>query len=274
MFFYSKEFFEENFKGITPPKVLYHYTSIETLALILKHQNVRFNRADRVNDPVEAESSSLGSFKKGTFLSCWTISEEDTIPMWNMYSNNMKGVRIQMPANMFLGREMIEYWGDGGFAIGYKNGITLTRNKPGVNALVGIIEGPNPVYYTNDESILYPNLHFDVEWAEHQSFQTFGVALSKPKSWAYEQEWRFKILACGQQFHSIPIDAMRSMYNFEKQPCIEEYLDIKLDSQSFCEMKVLMGPRCTDAERTIVKCLLEAYAPKAEVLTSGILVSN
>lgn len=31
---------------------LYHYTSIETLALILKHKTIRFSRLDRVDDPL------------------------------------------------------------------------------------------------------------------------------------------------------------------------------------------------------------------------------
>ena len=154
MFFYSDEFFRLHFKSVDAPNSLYHYTSIETLALILKYNSIRFNRADKVNDPTEAESSSLGSFKKGTFISCWTTNAEDTIPMWNMYSNNMKGIRIKMPANMFLGREKISYWGDGGFGFGYKTGIKLTRNHPGVNSNLGIIEGPNPIYYTNNKNIL------------------------------------------------------------------------------------------------------------------------
>ena len=29
---------------------IYHYTTIETLALILKHHTIRFNRLDQVDD--------------------------------------------------------------------------------------------------------------------------------------------------------------------------------------------------------------------------------
>lgn len=33
---------------------IYHYTSIETLALILKYKTIRFNRLDQVDDYEEA----------------------------------------------------------------------------------------------------------------------------------------------------------------------------------------------------------------------------
>ncbi|NOH86061.1 DUF2971 domain-containing protein [Vibrio sp. 03-59-1] len=274
MFFYSDEFFRANFSTVTPPKELYHYTSIETLALILKYCSVRFNRADNVNDPIEAESSTLGSFKKGTFISCWTTKIEDTIPMWNLYSNNMKGVRIKLPANMFLGRDKIIYWGDGGFAVNCGQHIKMTRNEPGVNAGVSIIEGPNPIFYTDERDILYSNLHYPINGTEHKNYQTFGVALAKPKIWEYEDEWRFKILACNQQFIDLPLDFIRETYNFEKQPCIEEYIDVKLDSTVFDEMEILLGPRSTDSEITIVESLLEKYAPAARLTISSIKIAN
>lgn len=35
---------------------LYHYTSIETLALILKNRTIRFNNLQNVDDPEEAET--------------------------------------------------------------------------------------------------------------------------------------------------------------------------------------------------------------------------
>ena len=54
---------------------IYHYTSIETLALIVQNKTIRFNRLDFVDD---CEESLYGSgptnIKLGqyTFVSCWT----------------------------------------------------------------------------------------------------------------------------------------------------------------------------------------------------------
>ena len=44
---------------------IHHYTSIETLALILKHKTIRFNRLDQVDD---MEESMNGSETTGTKL--------------------------------------------------------------------------------------------------------------------------------------------------------------------------------------------------------------
>ena len=80
---------------------LYHYTSIETLALILKNRTIRFNNLLNVDDPEEAETKDLGLSGKHCLVSCWTKSSEDTLPMWNMYTPRMKGVRIKMKMNPF-----------------------------------------------------------------------------------------------------------------------------------------------------------------------------
>lgn len=80
---------------------LYHYTSIETLALILKNRTIKFNNLMNVDDPEEAETKDLGLFGRHCLVSCWTRSSEDILPMWNMYTPEMKGVRIKMRMNPF-----------------------------------------------------------------------------------------------------------------------------------------------------------------------------
>ena len=80
---------------------LYHYTSIQTLALILKNKRLLFNNLLNVDDPEEAESEDLGLIGKHCLISCWTDSSEDVLPMWNMYTPDMKGVRIGMRVNPF-----------------------------------------------------------------------------------------------------------------------------------------------------------------------------
>lgn len=77
--------------------ILYHYTSIENLALILKNQTIRFTRLDCVDDVEEsAVYENTVPMAKYTFVSCWTENEEESIPLWNMYTPQMRGVRIKM----------------------------------------------------------------------------------------------------------------------------------------------------------------------------------
>ena len=81
---------------------LYHYTSIETLALILKNGTIKFNRLDTVDDLEEAGYTSDGmQLGKYMFVSCWTKSSEENIALWSMYADKGKGIRIELDEDMF-----------------------------------------------------------------------------------------------------------------------------------------------------------------------------
>lgn len=49
---------------------IYHYTSVETLAMILASHKLRFNRLDRVDDMREAQKHKGIDFGKYFFASC------------------------------------------------------------------------------------------------------------------------------------------------------------------------------------------------------------
>ena len=44
------------------PKYLFHYTTIDTLALILKYKSIRFNSLKNVDDLEEQESADLWTY--------------------------------------------------------------------------------------------------------------------------------------------------------------------------------------------------------------------
>ena len=86
--------------------MIHHYTSINTLSLILKHRKIRFNRLDRVDDV--SESKPYGNYKLGVFLfiSCWTDSNIESIPLWHMYTDGMRGVRISLESDWMYYRPL------------------------------------------------------------------------------------------------------------------------------------------------------------------------
>ena len=86
------------------PAFLYHYTSVETLKLILQNEKIRFKRIDLLNDPLEGNLQNFKNFRKFVFSSSWTAEKRDAIPMWKMYSD-LKGVRIRMPIDLFCEKE-------------------------------------------------------------------------------------------------------------------------------------------------------------------------
>ena len=76
---------------------IHHYTSIETLGLILKNRTIRFNRSVQVDDPNEIELEINGyPFAKYLLLSCWTLEEDESIPQWGLYAGKGHGVRITL----------------------------------------------------------------------------------------------------------------------------------------------------------------------------------
>ncbi len=72
---------------------LYHYTNLSALARILKNRTIRLNSLKNVDDLNELVSADYSKAGQDCFVSSWTSEKEESIPMWNMYSN-MDGVRI------------------------------------------------------------------------------------------------------------------------------------------------------------------------------------
>ena len=66
---------------------LYHYTNIESLALILKNRTIRFNSLDRMDDLQEKESADVKNIGQFCFITSWTSENTESIPMWNMYAS-------------------------------------------------------------------------------------------------------------------------------------------------------------------------------------------
>ena len=83
---------------------IYHYTTIETLALILKHHTIRFNRLDQVDDMEESlyPSGPINlNLSKYVYVSCWTKSKEENLALWKMYAG-YRGIRISLDETMFV----------------------------------------------------------------------------------------------------------------------------------------------------------------------------
>ncbi len=94
------------------PRFLYHYTSIESLGLILHNATLRFSSLQNVDDLDEVECDDIQKFGRFCYVSCWSDDEEESIPLWKMYTPDMKGVRIKLPAFPFV-KYSINLIGDG-----------------------------------------------------------------------------------------------------------------------------------------------------------------
>lgn len=78
---------------------LFHYTTIDTLALILDSKSIKFSRLDQLDDKMESEPFSDFNPLQYIFSASFTDDEQESIPMWKMYANMETGIRIEFDSD-------------------------------------------------------------------------------------------------------------------------------------------------------------------------------
>lgn len=243
------------------PNYLYHYTSINTLALILKNKTFRFNSLNNMDDYDEVNilDKKLGKY---SFISCWTDLADESIPMWKMYSNNLAGVRIRMPIFPF---EV------------YKVG--------GIEYIIHPEEIINNNYYYNDPTVgklLKQVTYNSIERVENikngdiakKSYEMLGfdsclAGSYKNDYWKFQSEWRYILRIIPSREKVNHIDTKIDNEYLSTLPDLPiHYKDLKIDIEKFQKMEITLGPKVDAGEEIIVNSLVEKYNPKAKILYS------
>ena len=238
-------------------KRLFHYTSINNLALILASRNIRFSRLDKVNDPSEGISSDFGSLAVYKFISSWTKNSEENFALWNMYTDKMRGIRLELPLPIFnnykIGETSNLLVSEADY-IDYEKEIFIitAQNKP-----IG-------VEYTDDEEQLFPKIR------GIRGLKASSLGVKKRTIWRIEDEVRFIM-------DILPIDSSTPKNNLpntyqkkiaNKIPPKIYFYDIAMNEESFKNMKILIGPRIKLGDREIVNALVNKFNPSATVQIS------
>lgn len=267
---------------------LYHYTSIETLALILKSKKIRFKRLDLVDDPEESKTLDYGNLGRFCFVSCWTNMEEESIPMWKMYAGNeMNGVRIKLPIYIFPKYKLNPY----NHRRYEQDGITHDDFKTIGNDFYSYINVDNfrnmivplqenilnNVEYTNDQKLLYPEV---LSYNEHKNSYSLKIGLLgkyKYKSWEFQQEVRYKIFINPwrkEEFlETKSPEALITLFNrFKDSNLPFEYIDLDVNKNKFEDMTIRLSPKAILADKIIVESLLKEYNPNAIIEESNIKI--
>ena len=252
---------------------IYNYTSIETLALILKSKSIRFNRLDNVDD---LEESMYGSgpknqnLSKYIFVSCWTKSEEENLALWKMYAG-YNGIRIGLDENLFVSYpntpfDTIESFYKDIFHFG-PDYCAAQQNNLSKPEEVKYIDSPR--FAVNDLVSISGNT---------LSIKTSNWGLVKSKEWAIQQESRFRIQTLPLNYAYVKsysaeilntMDRMvltkaiievipaivRSIEEDYKPQTSELFMPIKDDALN--NMEIMMGPQTSDAQRLIVEALVQ-----------------
>lgn len=263
------------------PDYLYHYTSIETLALILNNRTICFNNLLYVDDMEEAETNDLGLFGKYVNISCWTETHEESIALWNMYTPDMHGVRIKMPVFPFKKY----HYKTGQFHFKEDVDTYINQEKLYMENKGAII--PNlpilfPVEYTDDTNLLFPTIRTsnspnsvqqfleakslaDIPKPINISYSLRELGRYKRSVWSFQKEWRYLVFSSPMGLRDCePLslekqqEIIRRLENREQKAPYERFF-LEIDNEAFMKMEILLGPKMTEAEKILVVALLEKH---------------
>jgi hypothetical protein len=263
-------------------KYIYHYTDIETLALILKNKTVRFNRLDRVDDISESSFEKV-ALQKFLFVSCWTTDEKESLPQWNMYTRDMAGVRIKMAKEPFH-----EY------VIEFKNHLRFLGPKM-TNSPLPLERLATEDYFVmsnfSDKANFGRSVNYTDNFAElknekieiSQPNEPFflqigniaGTASLKSTDWKFQKEFRFILLILPllsrsfrnwqDRFHS----SIRFYFQNGESPTFDHF-DVELRDDVIDNIEVTTGPLCSHGEKIIVKSLMEKFTQSGTMNSSSL----
>lgn len=255
-------------------KFLYHYTNINSLALILKNQTIKFSCLETLNDLTEGLTSDYGEMGHYVFVSCWTDTSKDDIPLWNLYTPNMAGVRIRLPADPF------KRYGDisiqGRTSGNFPNSIVPIGEIVGKNYLVFPTSYQlHKMNYTDDVALLKPKI---IESGSDGKtlYKLKLLGRYKPVAWTFESEWRYIIWIVpsapfdftDRHYDDKMVDELKKVAVKKKLPFDHYFLSIRNDA--FEQMEIILGPKHSEGDVAMVKALINTYNPKAQFALSAL----
>ncbi len=268
-------------KNADAPKMLYHYTNLSSLALILKNKTLRLMPLSKMDDKQEKETSDIDNLGRFFFVSCWTDDGVESIPMWKMYASLESGVRIGLPPNPFAWELVTtQYLCDG-------VGFPLDPNQRGqlVKSLIhscdlerglfctemGFDSILHKVEYTDDHDRLVPVV------APQEDTIHFGeYGLVKHTGWDFQHEWRYLLRLFPPRTKDDPHDlGSRLQELFPKmrsgelgEPC--KHYDLTLDPVAISQMEIIPSPEMSPGNRVLFDLLIKEYCPTATVKESAL----
>ena len=265
---------------------LYHYTNIETLALILKNRTIRFNSLNKMDDLQEQQTADIKNIGQFCYISSWTEDSTESIPMWNMYASLNLGVRIKLRKNPF------KLYNNTAESLSKVINATVNDESNGkpLQSIIPIAEMFSKgfmsiqamtkellikVEYTDNKDKLYPHLLTE-------NGETFSIALGelgkyKNLHWKFQNEWRYILTILPLNLNqpvenslkNFQIIANKMRLGLEKQPF--PYYDMYLSDEAFSEMEITLSPHISAGSKIIVESLVEKYNPSAIITESQLI---
>lgn len=263
---------------------LYHYTSVDSLALILKNRTIRLNPLDKMDDLQEQKTSDIQNFGKFFFVSSWTNDETESIPMWKMYTDTKSGVRIKLRKNPFkrvstTGADFIKTLGyvptdEGTVSFTQDTFLNLAELMSlGVycpQAWNGDII--HEIIYTTDKKLLEPQVIEINDKGTSISYEKLGRY--KNEHWRFQKEWRYLMSFMPMDFRLSPEEMYKKFTETAKKIIAGtatlpiSYYDLPIDDCCFEEMEITPSPQMNAGYRVLLEDLVEKYNPRAVIKES------
>ena len=263
--------------------IIHHYTSLETLAMILSTGKLKFNRLDCVDDLEESDirpdGISLGQY---VFVSCWTENSEESIPLWKMYAGDRNGVRVSIESDMFQDYLITD--------LNLPNGLI---SQGSIISKIPKDEFVHPDYFllpifNNGGEMFYRKIEYvdDIVGATNNivkremtdsTHANVNIAFAevgkyKHKRWAFQEETRFviTILPTNPLITNNPDEVgsavINSLYSHLQLPFTSYYMNLKQSALN--GMTITLNPAATKAHYVLAEALCAKYAPGATVKES------
>lgn len=235
---------------------IFHYTSIETLALILKNKTIRFSRLDKVDDPEEYDMTEDGVTPAHyCFASCWTKKKEESLPQWYMYGSGSHGVRIEMDSDMFAVKRSLN-------GKDFLGGIETTKQGDCVMPVFANQDAIQNIIYVDDMKYVKEKIFKD--FIEQKGIYFPKIGIYKSKNWEFQQECRFRLYA-------LPMKPMVTGMYYSPSDVIAnnippkvDYIDVPILSAFLSKMKIVLGPKVSLGEKIIVQSLMKEFLARKD----------
>ncbi len=267
-------------------KYLYHYTNIETLALILKNRTIRFNSLDKMDDLQEQQTADINNIGQFCYISSWTDDSAESIPMWNMYASLNQGVRIKLRKNPFktyknyakdLEKFQFNATSESDDSLPVYTNIPFVEmfDKGFYSAQIMKDDLLYKVEYTSDKNKLYPHILNDN--ADSFTLEIGLIGKYKNIHWKFQNEWRYILniiplnlnQPVAKSIQDFQLIANKMRLGLEKQSF--PYYDMTISDESFNEMEITLSPAISNGNRVIVENLIEKYNHSAKLEDSCLL---
>lgn len=258
------------------PEYLYHYTSIESLAMILSTKTIRFSPLNVLDDIQEDKVSDQWKVGKYTFISSWTAEANESIPMWKMYSDIKSGVRIKLPNTPFK-RYNITSEGLGPeyeiepFQAIVPRDVIINDEYSLANYQVNQLL--KQVHYTDDQERIVPSVLRMSEMGTYLSFDDVGT--SKKTCWEFQKEWRYilrflplSVTEMNREGYQVGLNLALQRIQDVSHTLSFSYFYLNIADDAFDKMEITLSPQITPGNREIIYALRDKFNKKIKISDS------